>query len=176
MISLSSIFSNPELYIHRPETPSITLSPIYTIRIRSINRNKELLITIIATCIVAAVRLGLRWPGHAYDYNVHTRTMSSLELLDLLEETDQVTDWYMLGVYLKMPRDTLTDIEKRLSTHGVKRCKTEMFDLWTRRTPGGLLGTNQGSAGEVWGTSAGRTSSQATLYRSCQPTESRGRS
>ena len=61
---------------------------------------------------------------------------SSLELLDLLEETDQVTDWYMLGVYLKMPRDTLTDIEKRLSTHGVKRCKTEMFDLWTRRTPG----------------------------------------
>ena len=42
--------------------------------------------------------------------------MCSLELLDLLEETDQVTDWYMLGVYLKMPRDTLTDIEKRLST------------------------------------------------------------
>ena len=60
----------------------------------------------------------------------------SLELLDFLEETDQFTDWYMLGVYLKMPRGILDDIEKRLSTHGVKRCKMEMFDLWTRKTPG----------------------------------------
>ena len=42
--------------------------------------------------------------------------MSSLELLDFLEETDQVTDWYMLGVYLKMPHGILDDIEKRLST------------------------------------------------------------
>ena len=60
----------------------------------------------------------------------------SLELLDFLEETDQFTDWYMLGVYLKMPRGILDDIEKRLSTNGVKRCKMEMFDLWTRKTPG----------------------------------------
>ena len=62
--------------------------------------------------------------------------MCSLELLDLLEKTDQVTDWYMLGVYLKIPHSILDDIEKRLSTHGVKQCKTEMFVLWKRRTPG----------------------------------------
>ena len=45
------------------------------------------------------------------------RAMCSLELLDLLEETDQVTDWYMLGVYLKMPHSILDDIEEETIHH-----------------------------------------------------------
>ena len=61
--------------------------------------------------------------------------MSSLELLDLLQETDQVTDWFILGLYLKIPRVNLTDIEKRFSSHGVQRCKAEMFEVWMRNTP-----------------------------------------
>lgn len=60
--------------------------------------------------------------------------MSSVEisLLDLLEETDQITDWYMLGIYLKLPTDRLTGIERQFSVHGVRRCKAEMFDLWMK--------------------------------------------
>ena len=56
-------------------------------------------------------------------------------MLDLLEETDQVTDWYMLGMYLKLPRDKLTEIERQFSGHGARRCKLEMFDLWMKLNP-----------------------------------------
>ena len=58
-----------------------------------------------------------------------------ISLLDLLEETDQVTDWYMLGVYLKLPRDKLTEIERQFTGHGARRCKLEMFDLWMKLNP-----------------------------------------
>ena len=46
-----------------------------------------------------------------------------------------MTDWFMLGLYLKIPRVNLTDIEKRFSSLGVQRCKTEMFEVWKRNTP-----------------------------------------
>ena len=63
--------------------------------------------------------------------------MSSLiNLTDLLEETDRLSDWYMLGVWLKMPTEDLKDIENRFaSTAGLKRCKTELFTLWLQRNP-----------------------------------------
>ena len=41
----------------------------------------------------------------------------------------------MLGVYLELPREELSQIEKQFLNHGPKRCKTEMFDLWLRRCP-----------------------------------------
>ena len=47
-----------------------------------------------------------------------------------------MTDWYMVGVFLKMPTKDLDDIEKRFSTaHGVTRCKTALFTLWLQRNP-----------------------------------------
>ena len=61
--------------------------------------------------------------------------MSFLNLIDLLEETDKLTDWYTLGVFLKMPSEDLKDIENRFSTAGLKRCKIELFSLWLQRNP-----------------------------------------
>ena len=60
---------------------------------------------------------------------------SFINLTDLLEETDKLADWYMLGVFLKMPTKDLDDIEKRFSTAGLMRCKTALFTLWLQRNP-----------------------------------------
>ena len=60
---------------------------------------------------------------------------STLNLPDLLEETNRVTDWYVLGAFLKMPPEELKDIEKRLSGEGIKRCKIELFTCWMKRYP-----------------------------------------
>ena len=60
---------------------------------------------------------------------------SSLNLVDLLEASTKVTDWYTLGVYLKMPSEVLQDIERRLSREGLKRCKIELFNSWMNRYP-----------------------------------------
>ena len=57
----------------------------------------------------------------------------SLSVVGLLEELHQVADWYMLGVYLGLPREELSHIESQF--HGLRRCKTEMFDLWLRSSP-----------------------------------------
>ena len=61
---------------------------------------------------------------------------SFINLTDLLEETEKLTDWYTFGVFLKMPTEDLKDIENRYaSTAGLKRCKTELFTLWLQRNP-----------------------------------------
>ena len=60
---------------------------------------------------------------------------SSLNLVDLLEASTKVTDWYTLGVYLKMPSEELQDIEGRCSRDGIKRCKIELFTSWMKRYP-----------------------------------------
>ena len=60
---------------------------------------------------------------------------SSLNLVDLLEASTKVTDWYTFGVYLKMPSEVLQDIERRLSREGLKRCKIELFNSWMNRYP-----------------------------------------
>ena len=63
-------------------------------------------------------------------------TMSSpLSLPDLLKVTNKVTDWYALGVFLKMPSEELQDIERRLSGEGIRRCKIELFTCWMKRYP-----------------------------------------
>ena len=60
---------------------------------------------------------------------------STLNLVDLLEASTKVTDWFMLGVYLKMPSEELQDIEGRCSRDGIKRCKAELFTSWMKRYP-----------------------------------------
>ena len=60
---------------------------------------------------------------------------SPLSLPDLLEETKKVTDWYALGVFLKMSSEELKDIERRLSDEGIRRCKIELFTCWMKRYP-----------------------------------------
>ena len=60
---------------------------------------------------------------------------SPLSLPDLLEVTNKVTDWYALGVFLKMSSEELKDIERRLSGEGIRRCKIELFTCWMKRYP-----------------------------------------
>ena len=58
---------------------------------------------------------------------------SHLPILDILQETDQVTDWFSLGVFLKMLSKVLKDIERRFSDEGLQRCKIELFSSWVER-------------------------------------------
>ena len=61
--------------------------------------------------------------------------VSELCLLNFLKETANVTDWYMLGVYMGVPPKDLMYIEKQSSGQGSARCRTELFDVWMKRTP-----------------------------------------
>ena len=72
---------------------------------------------------------------HANKHLQQLLIMSSLELHelpDILDETAQFTEWYTLGVYLKLSKGELDDIEKRLCSQGSKRCKIELFNLWMK--------------------------------------------
>ena len=80
--------------------------------------------------------------------------MSSLELclLSFLEETAEVTDWYMLGLYMGVPKKDLTQIEKQSSSQGSARCRAELFDVWMKRTPNAsweLIAAALGKLGET---------------------------
>ena len=61
--------------------------------------------------------------------------MVELCLLNFLEKTAEVTDWYMLGLYMKLPSKDLSLIEKQFSSQQPKRCKAELFNVWMKRTP-----------------------------------------
>ena len=56
-----------------------------------------------------------------------------MELSDIMDATNKLADWYTLGVHLKLPTEELDDIERRLSSQGLKRCKIELFRLWKQR-------------------------------------------
>ena len=60
---------------------------------------------------------------------------SELCLLKFLEETADITDWYMLGLYMGVLPKDLAHIEKQSSGHGSARCRAEMFGVWMKRTP-----------------------------------------
>ena len=60
---------------------------------------------------------------------------SELCLLNFLEETADVTDWYMLGLYMGVPQKDLAHIEKQSSGQGSARCRAELFGVWMKRTP-----------------------------------------
>ena len=79
--------------------------------------------------------------------------MSSLELclLSFLEETAEVTDWYMLGLYMGVPQKDLAHIEKQTSSQGSARCRAELFGVWMKRTPNAsweLIAAALGKLGE----------------------------
>ena len=61
--------------------------------------------------------------------------MVELCTLSFLEETAEFTDWYMLGLYMKIPSKDLSLIEKQFSCGGPTRCKAELFNVWMKRTP-----------------------------------------
>ena len=80
--------------------------------------------------------------------------MSSPELciVSFLEETAEVTDWYMLGLYMGVPQKDLAQIEKQSSSQGSARCRAELFGVWMKRTPNAsweLIAAALGKLGET---------------------------
>ena len=56
----------------------------------------------------------------------------SIEQFDrVMEELKEITDWYELGIHLKVPYHALRGIEVQFSgAHGVQRCKYEVIRKW----------------------------------------------
>ena len=77
-----------------------------------------------------------------------TLPVSELCLLNFLEETADVTDWYMLGLYMGVPPRDLAHIEKQSSSQGSARCRAEMFGVDETNTEC-LVGTDRSSSGKV---------------------------
>ena len=60
----------------------------------------------------------------------------SLTVRLLVAKVQRIADWFMLGVHLGVPNEELNKIDQRFSvSHGVERCKAELFDLWLKRNP-----------------------------------------
>ena len=62
-------------------------------------------------------------------------TSTELCLSNFLEQTAEATDWYLLGAFMNLSPKDLTLIEKQFSSGGPTRCKAELFNVWTKRTP-----------------------------------------
>ena len=58
-----------------------------------------------------------------------------LSPLNFLDETANLTDWFTLGIYLELPRQDLLHIDRQFSSEGPRRCRIELFHLWTKTTP-----------------------------------------
>ena len=58
-----------------------------------------------------------------------------LSCLNFFDKTTNLTEWYVLGTCLELRREDLLDIEQRFLREGLRRCKIELFYLWTKTTP-----------------------------------------
>ena len=60
----------------------------------------------------------------------------SLSIPLLLTELKDVTNWHMLGVYLRVRESKLEDIETRYQqSQGLDRCKKEVLCAWLQTNP-----------------------------------------
>ena len=57
------------------------------------------------------------------------------DVLNFLRVTTNFTEWFSLGTYLELPREDLVHIEQQYSSEGPRRCKIELFYLWTKSCP-----------------------------------------
>ena len=51
----------------------------------------------------------------------------------LVIKLKKIADWFMLGVHLGVPKEELNKIDQQFSSHGVERCKAELFDHYVMR-------------------------------------------
>ena len=78
--------------------------------------------------------------SHAGLFQHPTEPHRSLSIPVLLTELKDVTNFHMLGVYLRVPESRLTDIETRYQhSQGLDRCKKEVLSAWLQISPGGSL-------------------------------------
>ena len=61
--------------------------------------------------------------------------MSSPDVLNFLKVTTNFTEWFSLGTYLQLSHEDLVHIEQQYSNEGTRRCKIELFYLWTKSCP-----------------------------------------
>ena len=55
-----------------------------------------------------------------------------LSCLNFFDKTTNLTEWYVLGTCLELRREDLLDIEQRFLHEGLRRCRIELFYLWTK--------------------------------------------
>ena len=78
--------------------------------------------------------------SHAGLFQHPTEPHRSLSIPVLLTELKDVTNFHMLGVYLRVPRKRLVEIERQFQmSQGLDRCKEEVLSAWLQITPGASL-------------------------------------
>ena len=63
-----------------------------------------------------------------------TATFTQLELRDIQNELEDVTDWYQLGVQLGIKTANLDRIELN-NPRNAQQCKTKVLDFWLQNAP-----------------------------------------
>ena len=66
---------------------------------------------------------------------VPSRTDNGLNLKSLSSELAAVTNWFLLGINLRLPKHELSKIQQDYAHQGNDQQKLEMLDLWLQRTP-----------------------------------------
>ena len=75
--------------------------------------------------------------SHTGLFQHHTESHQFLLIPVLLTELKDVTNWHMLGVYLRVPKRRLVEIETRYQhSQGLERCKEEVLRAWLHITVG----------------------------------------
>ena len=46
-----------------------------------------------------------------------------------------ITDWHVLGVYLRIPKNKLDVIKAQHQSQGIDKCKLEVLEAWLRENP-----------------------------------------
>ena len=65
----------------------------------------------------------------------HTTNLFVTAIPELIEALKEVTDWFCLGIYLKISLSKLEVIEKNYRREGPVRCKVEMLVFWLNQQP-----------------------------------------
>ena len=78
--------------------------------------------------------------SHAGLFQHPTEPHRSLSIPVLLTELKDVTNFYMLGVYLRVPRKRLVEIRTQFQhSQGLDQCKEEVLSAWLQITPSACL-------------------------------------
>ena len=72
----------------------------------------------------------------SYTYSLFILCLDTplLTVAVLLEELQEVDNWFMLGAYLNVPVSQLNKIQSTHAQDGVERCKLEMLQYWLDTT------------------------------------------
>ena len=61
--------------------------------------------------------------------------LGTSSLREFIETLEEVVKWFQLGIHLGIPHYELSIIKADHELEGVRRCKTEMFNIWLKNAP-----------------------------------------